>query len=68
MDTSEKDKESLVDRIKAGLRDVVGLPPGDGTPHGKGRSNKADDAPRGSLTADDAENLPPHAGTGISVE
>lgn len=66
MDTPET--ESAVEKFKGVLRDVVGLPPGDGTPHGEGRTTNAEDVPRGTLTSDDAEGLPPHAGTGIAVE
>ena len=69
MDNPEQEpKESALEKIKGVLRDMVGLPPGDGTPHGQGRPVKPDEAPQGSLTADDAEGLPPHSGTGISVE
>jgi len=66
MDTPETD--TAVEKIKGILRDLVGLPPGDGTPHGEGRPTNADEAPRGTLTSDDGEGLPPHAGTGIAVE
>jgi hypothetical protein len=68
MDTPETEKETTVEKIEGVLRDLVGLPPGDGTPHGQGRPTKAEDVPRGTLTSDDAEGLPPHAGTGIAVE
>jgi hypothetical protein len=68
MDSPKKENEGAVEKIKAVLRDVVGLPPGDGTPHGPGRSTQSDEPPSGSLTSDDAEQLPPHAGTGIAVE
>ena len=60
--------ESVVEKIKGVLRDIVGLPPGDGTPHGEGRPINAEDVPRGTLTSDDAKGLPPHPGTGIAVE
>ena len=60
--------ETAIEKIKAVLKDTVGLPPGDGTPHGEGRPTNGDAVPRGTLTSDDAEGLPPHAGTGIAVE
>jgi len=63
-----EEKEGVVERIEVLLKDAVGLPPGDGTPHGKGRPIHGEDVPRGTLTSDDAEGLPPHAGTGIAVE
>jgi len=65
-ETDNPKTESAVEKIKGVLRDLVGLPPGDGTPHGQGRSTEGDEAPPGGLTSDDAEGLPPHAGTGIS--
>lgn len=70
MDNPETEKpESVADKIKGVLRDIVGLPPGDGTPHGKGRAADDDDEPpAGGLTADDTEGLPTHSGTGIAVE
>ncbi len=64
----EPKKESLAEKIKAVVRDAVGLPPGDRTPHGQGRPTDAEEDPQGTLTSDDAEGLPPHAGTGIAVE
>ena len=66
MDTPKP--EPAVEKIKGILKDLVGLPPGDGTPHGEGRPTNAEKEPRGTLTSDDAEGLPPHAGTGIAVE
>ncbi len=61
----DEHKESLLERIKDRLQDAVGLPPGkyrDGEP----KPSDASDAPRGTLTSDDAEGLPPHEGTGFS--
>jgi len=58
-----KREESLIEKIKDVFNTAVGLPPGrdaDGEP-----KESDDDAPRGTLTADDAEGLPPHQGTGI---
>jgi hypothetical protein len=58
--------ETTLEKIKAAFNDIVGLPPGDKTPHGAGRKASPTDDPRGTLTADDAEGLPPHGGTGIA--
>jgi len=60
--------EKQTDNIKARLRDLVGLPPGDGTPHGKGASPEPDTVPEGGLTSPDAEGLNPHSGSGLQVE
>jgi hypothetical protein len=35
------------------LKDIVGLPPGDKTPHGEGKPIKDPDVPHGGLTSDD---------------
>ncbi len=68
-ETEHSKPESVGDKLKAVLRDIVGLPPGDGTPHGKGSPTDEDDEPpAGGLTADDTEGLTPHPGTGIAVE
>ena len=66
MDTPET--ETPVDKIKGRMKDIAGLPPGDGTPHGEGRPTNGEDVPRGTLTSDDAEGLTPHAGTGIAAD
>jgi hypothetical protein len=61
-----KREESLIERIKDGFSAAIGLPPGnnpDGEPKAMNASN--DDAPRKTLTSDDAEGLPPHQGTRI---
>lgn len=60
--------ETATERIKGVLKDLVGLPPGDGTPRGEGRPANVQEVPRGALTSDDAEGLTPHAGTGIAVD
>jgi hypothetical protein len=39
--------------ISAMLRDALGLPPGDSTPHGRGRPARDPKAPHGGLTSDD---------------
>ncbi len=61
-------EKTFPERLKAAVRDLVGLPPGDGTPHGEGRPVSADDPPRGTLTSPDTEDLPTPHGTGIAVE
>jgi hypothetical protein len=57
-----KPEESLIERIKEGFNTAIGLPPGK---HGEPTNANDDDAPRKTLTSDDAEGLPPHPGTGI---
>jgi hypothetical protein len=58
-------KETLLERIKDQFNNVVGLPPGK-YPDGDPKPSDSSDAPRGTLTSDDAEGLPPHNGTGFS--
>ena len=56
-------RESFVEQVKDALNNAVGLPPGkfdDGEP-----KPSPTDSPRGTLTSDDAENLPPHGDTGF---
>jgi hypothetical protein len=50
-------KEGAAQQVRAAVKDILGLPPGDATPHGQGRPERDADAPHGSLTADDAEGL-----------
>ncbi len=57
-------EESLIEKAKDKLKDLAGLPPGR-FPDGEAKPSSGADAPRGTLTSDDAEGLPPHAGTGI---
>ena len=59
-------KESLIERAQDKLKDLAGLPPGR-FPDGEPKPSTGADAPRGTLTADDAQGLPPHddLGTGI---
>jgi hypothetical protein len=59
-------KESFLEKAEDKLKDLVGLPPGR-FPDGEPKPSTSADAPRGTLTADDAEGLPPHddVGTGI---
>ncbi len=59
--------ESLVEKIKDLFNNVVGLPPGK-FPDGEPKPIDETITPRGTLTSEDAERLPPRAGTGISVE
>jgi hypothetical protein len=64
----DKNRESPAKKVKGAIEDAFGLPPGDKTPHGEGRPARDPKAPHGSLTADDAEQVPVHKGTGIAVE
>ncbi len=59
-------KESIVEQVKDAFNTAVGLPPGR-FPDGEPKPSPTD-APEGTLTSDDAEGLPPHAGTGIAKE
>ena len=59
--------ESLTEKIKDFFSNAVGLPPGK-FPDGETKPIDETIAPRGTLTSEDAERLPPRAGTGISVE
>jgi hypothetical protein len=43
--------EKLVDLFE----DALGLPPGDHTPHGQGRSGRDLDVPHGTLTSEDSQ-------------
>ena len=61
------ENETVAD-IKARLNDLVGLPPGDHTPDGKGVKPEPDTTPEGGLTSPEAEGLNPHEGTGFQVE
>ena len=45
----------------ATIRDALGLPPGDGTPHGKERPLHDRDVPEGTLTSADREPNRPGA-------
>jgi hypothetical protein len=60
-------KEPLIEQVKDKLKDLAGLPPGR-FPDGEPKPSSGADAPRGTLTSDDAEGLPPHqdVGTGIA--
>ena len=61
----EKRKETLGEKLK----EAVGLPPGRHLDEIQS-PDLPRDAPRGTLTADDTENLPPHGdvGTGLKRE
>jgi hypothetical protein len=60
-------EEGLVERLADRLKDAVGLPPGKYR-DGEAKPSKDHHEPRGTLTSEDAEGLPPHKGTGISPE
>ncbi len=62
------ENESTSQKIKARLKDLVGLPPGDKTTDGEGAKTEPDTTPAGGLTSPEAEGLNPHAGTGFQVE
>ncbi len=65
----DKQTETVFEKIKDMFNNAVGLPAGrfpDGKP--KAAPSDATDIPRGTLTSDDAEDLPPHGGAGIAVE
>ena len=47
--------------IKAVVNDALGLPPGDGTPHGEGRLEHDPNVPEGTLTSADREPNRPAA-------
>ena len=66
--TEDRPHPSKIEIIKGRLKDMVGLPPGDGTPDGAGRPPKRNAVPEGGLTAPDADGLNPHGGTGFQVE
>jgi len=59
-----KRKESLIEKVKDSLNRAVGLPPGRDANRDPKPTND-DRTPHKTLTADDAEGLPPHQGTGI---
>lgn len=61
-------KENALERGFAVMNDVLGLPPGDKTPHGQGRPARDPNVPHGSLTADDAEGVPTPHGTGSKAK
>ena len=46
-------QESAAQKIKGMMNDIVGLPPGDKTPHGEGRPARDPKVPHGWLTSDD---------------
>jgi hypothetical protein len=63
-DMDTENKESLFEQVKEKLKELAGLPPG----RPPTDAEIADDAksPHGTLTADDAEGLPPHDSTGVN--
>jgi hypothetical protein len=58
-------RETLAEKIKDVFNELVGLPSGN-PPDVERERAKERNAPHGTLTAEDAEGLPPHGGTGIS--
>ncbi len=65
MDTGHT--ETLVEKIKDMFNNAVGLPSGK-YPDGEAKPIDETEPPRGTLTSEDAERLPPHGGAGIGVE
>ena len=61
-------EHTKTEKIKARLKDFVGLPPGDKTPDGEGALSRPNTVPEGGLTSPDADGLNPHSGTGFQVE
>jgi hypothetical protein len=51
MDKERKEKPAAL--INGMFHDAVGLPPGDGTPHGECKPAKDPKVPHGGLTSDD---------------
>jgi hypothetical protein len=49
----KKPAESASEKTGAAVKDILGLPPADNTPHGQGRPEKDRDTPHGGLTSDD---------------
>lgn len=65
-DRANDQGETLVEKIKDKFNELIGLPSGK-APEFEKMSAKELGAPHGTLTADDAEGLPPQRGTGITV-
>jgi len=63
-----KTNEGSAKRAKAGVEAAFGLPPGDKTPHGKGKPARDPNVPHGSLTASDAVDVPVPKGTGSNAK
>jgi hypothetical protein len=50
----QKDRnEDALQRGNAVIENILGLPPGDKTPHGQGRPDRDPNVPHGGLTSDD---------------
>ena len=60
-------EESFVEKLGDKLRDAAGLPPGKFS-DGETKPSRNSPEPQGTLTAPDAEGLPPHQGSGVSPE
>jgi hypothetical protein len=48
-----KEPNTTGDKLSKVVRDAVGLPPGDKTPHGAGHPDRDPKVPHGGLTSDD---------------
>ena len=51
----DKQTGSPAEKIVGVFADALGLPPGDKTPHGRGRSEKDAGVPHGTLTSEDSQ-------------
>jgi hypothetical protein len=59
METDKSNRKS--NKAEAAVKDALGLPPGDGTPHGKAGKTTDPDVPEGTLTSADREPNRPAA-------
>jgi hypothetical protein len=48
-----EERETAAEKIDEVFHDALGLPPGDKTPHGRGRPARDSKVPHGGLTSDD---------------
>jgi hypothetical protein len=48
-----KEAKPIGEKLGEAVRDAVGLPPGDKTPHGAGKPDRDPKVSRGGLTSDD---------------
>jgi hypothetical protein len=61
LEEGQTDEPSEKPSVIAVVKDALGLPPGDGTPHGKGRPVHDPNVPKGTLTSADREPNRPGA-------
>jgi hypothetical protein len=54
--------ESAADAAKGAVKDALGLPPGDKTPHGQGKRLKDPHVAHGTLTSEDRPKRTPANG------